>query len=317
VQRKLRVRLREGSLIRLFDPWRSPLCTCPLKYSLNPYTGCSHFCLYCYATSYIGVKNSRPKRDYKQRLVRDLARINPRLHIDIATSSDPYPPEEEQYRLTRWTLELLLPRGYRVLVITKSSMVARDADILSRGNAAVTVTVTTLDKSLAARLEPGAPPPSERVKAMKRLVDAGVPVGLRLDPIIPYLNSEREHVEAVIEAAASIGVRFLVTSTYKARPDSLKRLANAFPDLSARLHRLYREEGAWLHGYWYLPLKLRKNMMEAVKKIAEKYGLEFATCREGLQYMHTASTCDGSHLIPLRLKHSDLRRGGDTLDKYL
>jgi DNA repair photolyase len=303
-------RLRQGKVIGVFDPWSSPLCTCPLKYSLNPYTGCSHFCLYCYATAYIGVRPSTPKKDYKRRLLSDIesGRIDPRYHIDISTSSDPYPPEEERHRLTRWTLEQLLPRGYRVLIITKGALVARDRDILARGNAAVTVTITTLDAGLAAKLEPGAPPPRERLRALRLLSEAGVPVGIRLDPVFPSLTDSEEQVRNVLEAAREAGARFVVTSTYKARPDNLKRMLSAFPELEKRYTRLYRVEGEWMHGYWYLPREIRRRMMELVRGIALRLGYEFATCREGFPDMHTAPTCDGSHLIPLRIRPRGIHR---------
>ena len=302
-----------GRLIRVFDPWSSPLCTCPLKYSLNPYTGCSHFCLYCYATSYIGVRPSIPKQGYKRLLLRDLSIINPALHIDISTSSDPYPPEEERHRLTRWTLEQLLPRGYRVLIITKGALVARDRDLLASGNAAVTMTITTLDRGLAARLEPGASPPRDRVEALRALHESGVPIGLRLDPILPHLNDDPKMIREVLEAARGAGARFVVTSTYKARPDSLRRIMEAFPELGERYRRLYRVEGRWMHGYWYLPAEKRRRMLEAVRREAERLGMQYATCREGFQDTHTAPTCDGSHLIPRRLPLPRRQR----LDPYL
>ena len=297
-------RLRGGRVVNVFDPWSSPLCTCPLKYSLNPYTGCSHFCLYCYATAYIGVRPSTPKKDYKRRLLHDIESgvLDPRLHIDIATSSDPYPPEEEKYRLTRWTLEQLLPRGYRVLIITKGSLVARDRDLLARGNAAVTMTITTMDPGLAARLEPGAPPPRERVRSLHLLHEAGVPVGLRLDPIFPGLTDDEDSMREVLEAAREAGARFVVVSTYKARPDNLRRVLEAFPELRERYQRLYRREGRWLHGYYYLPDALRKEILLRAKRLAESLGYEFATCREGFPELHSAPTCDGSHLIPRRLE---------------
>jgi DNA repair photolyase len=301
--------LRSGKVIRAFDPWSSPLCTCPPKYSLNPYTGCSHFCLYCYATAYIGVKPSTPKKNYKRRLLHDLERVvDPQYHIDIATSSDPYPPEERRYRLTRWTLEQLIPRGYKVLIITKGDLVAEDADLLAGGNAAVTLTITTLDRELARRLEPGAPPPQSRIAALERLTSAGVPVGIRLDPNLPFLNDDEAQIAEVLEAAAAAGARFVVTSTFKARPDSLRRVTAAFPELGEKYHRLYRIEGRWMHGYWYLPTTLRASILERVRRHTVRVGMEYATCREGMAHTHTAPTCDGSHLIPAR-RPPPVRRG--------
>jgi len=114
-------RARPRGLLAPFDPWKSPLCTCPFKLSLNPYTGCSFKCVYCYATAYIGLRDSEPKKDFKRRLARDLARWPPPTLVNIGTSSDPYPPIERFYGLTRSALEELLPRGYRVLVTTKGT----------------------------------------------------------------------------------------------------------------------------------------------------------------------------------------------------
>ncbi|HIP65676.1 MAG TPA: radical SAM protein [Pyrodictium sp.] len=303
------MRLRDGKIVRVFDPWKSPLCTCPPKYSLQPYTGCSHFCLYCYATAYIGRKPSTPKQRALERLKYDIEHIiDPNYHIDLSTSSDPYPPEEAELRLTRKILELLIAHGLKVLIVTKSSLVARDVDILSRGNAAVTITITTLDKSLAKLIEPGAPPPEERVKAIEKLVANNVPVGVRLDPILPYLNDDRESIRNVLEAIASAGARFVVTSTYKARPDNLRRLVSMFPELEEKYYRLYKVEGKWQYGYWYLRTDLRRKMLELVRQEASRLGLQFAVCREGFKDMLTAPSCDGSHLIARRMRPR--KRGG-------
>ena len=295
--------LRNGRVVRVFDPWGSPLCTCPPKYSLQPYTGCSHFCLYCYATAYIGLRKSTPKKNFMKRLLHDIRHvIDPRYHIDMSTSSDPYPPEEAEYRLTRKALEAMVPHGLKILIITKGSLVARDVDIISRGNVAVTMTITTLDKSIASRLEPGAPSPGERIHALRLLKERGVPVGVRVDPIIPGINDDQYMVRELLEAVRDAGAVFIVTSTYKARPDNLKRMIRGFPELENMLRNIYLEEGRWMYGYWYAPFKLRKKLMEMVKNEADRLGLQFATCREGMVHLHTAKTCDGSHLIPLRIR---------------
>ncbi|WP_317896430.1 SPL family radical SAM protein [Pyrofollis japonicus] len=315
---KRRQILRSGKVVNAFDPWGNPLCTCPPKYSLNPYTGCSHFCLYCYATSYIGRKPSTPKKNYKERLLYDIAHvIDPRFHIDMSTSSDPYPPEEAKYKLTRWSLEQLLPLGFKVLIITKGSLVARDAKLLASGNAAVTMTITTLDETLARRLEPGAPSPRDRILALKRLNEEGVPVGIRLDPVFPLLTDSEENISEVLEAARAAGARFVVTSTYKAKPDNYKRMLEAFPELRQKYDELYKIRGERLYGYRYLPLEIRKEILLRVRKIALRLGMEYATCREGFPNLHTAPTCDGSHLIPLRIRARITRKSSRTLNEFI
>ncbi len=287
-----------------FDPWKSPLCTCPFKLSLNPYTGCSFKCIYCYATAYIGLRESAPKRDFVRRLRRDMARWPPPVIVNIGTSSDPYPPIEAFYRLTRAALEELLPRGYRVLVTTKGTLYAkRDIDLLAAGNAAVTPTITTLSEPLARLLEPGAPSPESRLRAAAAASRAGVPVAARLDPVIPFYNDDEYELRELVGRLADAGARFIVTSTFKGRPDSLAR----FRSLGAageRLYKLYREKGVRIGGYIYLPRAMRERLLHPVVDEARKLGLEYATCREGLRGKEwfNAGSCDGSHLIPSRVR---------------
>ncbi len=286
-------------MLCVFDPWKSPLCTCPPKYSLQPYTGCSHFCLYCYATSYVGRKPSTPKKRFIERLKRDLDQADLSLVIELSTSSDPYPPVEEGLMLTRRTLGVLMSRGARVLITTKSGLVARDTDILSRTCAAVMLTITTLDEGLARKLEPGAPPPSKRIEALRILSRARVPVGVRVDPVIPGLNSDPAALEELIARAHEAGAQHVVTSTYKAKPDNFRRMIEAFPDMEGVWRRMYLEKGELIHGYRYLPKSERIKILKPVVEAARKHGMTYATCREGLKSKEffNAPSCDGSHLI--------------------
>ncbi len=292
---------KEGDVIRRFDPWGSHLCTCPPKYSLQPYTRCSHGCLYCYATRYVGVGRSRPKRDLEARVIRDLRRLDPSLPVELSTSSDPYPPEEGVLRLTRRVLRLLASAGFRILVTTKGDLVVRDADVL-RGAAAVMITVTTLDAGTAGRLEPGAPDPEARLRAAAELSELGIPVGVRVDPVIPGLTDDPADLRELVSAAAEAGAAHVVTSTYKATPDGLRRMEAAFPGLAAEWRRAYRIEGRWIGGYWYLPRRVREGMLAPVVGRARDVGLTYATCREGLTDpgFFRAPSCDGTHLIPTR-----------------
>ncbi len=286
------------SVISVFDPWRSPLCTCPRKYSLHPYTGCSHFCLYCYATSYIGRRPSIPKKDFLRRLRRDLRFIDRRLVVEMSTSSDPYPPLESWVMLTRKTLELLSKHGIRVLITTKSDIVVRDIDVLLSTPSAVMLTITTISDEKASKLEPGAPSPSRRIKAVARLAEKGVPVGVRIDPLIPGINDDPDEIEKLVRAVAEAGARHIVTSTYKARWDNLKRMMQAYPEKREYWRRLYVLRGERIHGYMYLEKGLRRKILKPVVEAALKHGLTVATCREGLgpEYFR-APSCDGTHLI--------------------
>ncbi len=291
---------REGTLIRLFDPWGNPLCTCPRKYTLNPYTGCSFFCIYCYATAYIGRKPSTPKKDYFNRLLKDIARIDRSLPVNMSTSSDPYPPIEAKLGITRRTLKLLVDNKIRVLITTKGVIYTRDIDIITRGNVAITPTITTLDDSISSRIEPNAPPPKERIEALREASNNGIPAGVRIDPIMPYINDDPYEIEELVAILSNIEtVDFIVTSTYKARPDNFKRVIQAFPELENKYRRLYREEGILFHGYTYLKPSIRLKLLEPVFRYARKYGLKYAHCREGFrgkEYFN-APSCDGTHLL--------------------
>lgn len=274
-------------LIQTFDPWSGRFCTCPPKYSLNPYTGCSHGCLYCYITSYIphGFQ-SRPKKNLIPRLSRDLKKCQGR-YLSISNSSDPYPPEEKKYKLMTKILPLLKESGIKVLLVTKSNLITRDIPILRTMSLAVSLSITTLDTNWAKKIEPYAPPPLERLHALKLLSSAHIPCSVRLDPLIPGVNDEE--ITDIITAISPY-CKHVVSSTVKPRRDSMKRLSVILPDIATNL--CFQLQG----NTYYLPKKQRYGLMKKVKQECEAHHLTFATCREGFPEMHTA-TCDGSHLI--------------------
>jgi len=285
------------SVIREFDPWKSPLCTCPPKYSLSPYTGCGHACIYCYASSYIrNFYKVRPKKNLLVRIKRDLRKIDKNKVISIANSSDPYTPPEAELKLTRDVLKILISAGCKILLVTKSDLVLRDLGIIKRGEVSVSITVTTLNERLAKVLEPGAPSPERRIKAIRILSREGVGVSVRVDPIIPLINDDFRELEKLIAELSKAGAKHLVTSTYKAKPDSLARIVRAFPDHAQKFRELYLNEGERISGYWYLKKPRRLDLIKEIRSIAFSYGLTFASCREGFGYLNTA-VCDGSHLI--------------------
>ena len=280
-------------MIRLFDPWGDSYCTCPRKYSLNPYTGCEHGCVYCYITSYIPrAFEARLKKNLLDEVRRQRARLDPKLVISIANSSDPYTPMERRFKRTRACLRLL--RAHRVLIVTKSDLVTRDIDILREMRSCVSMTVTTLDEDAARRLEPGAPAPRRRLRALEKLRDEGIPVACRVDPIIPGINHD---ASGLIQELGEIGVTHVVSSTYKARPDSWRRFSRAFPEEAEELRALYFRRGKRHGNAWYLPRETRVKMLRRVMEECASRGIGFATCREspGLRTPN-AGSCDGSHL---------------------
>lgn len=280
-------------LISEFDPWRSKLCTCPPKLTLNPYTGCDHQCVYCYASSYIPkFFNCRPKKDLVPKLRNEAAKLKGEI-VSIANSSDPYPSIEANAGVTRKCLEILSKSNCKLQLITKSNLVTRDVDLLGKIPSMVSLTITTDDDGLARLVEPHAPPPSERLKAVEILVAKGIPATVRVDPIIPFFN---DNPETLIKTLASIGVKHVTGSTYKAKPDSWRRISLAMPETAEKLKTLYFEKGEKRGRYIYLPKYLRLQLMQSIRQTANKLGIKFGTCREGLSHLNTA-TCDGSWLL--------------------
>jgi len=281
-------------LISRFDPWRSGLCTCSPKLTFNPYTGCDHQCVYCYASSYIpNFGNCRPKKNLIATLKREAAKLNGET-ISIANSSDPYPHAEASEGLTRQCLEILAASRCKIQVITKSNLVVRDCDLLSKVPSTVALTITTLDDSLARVIEPFAPSPSQRLRAAQDLTKAGVPVSVRIDPIIPFANDQPQQL---IEDLASIGIKHLTCSTYKAKPDNWMRLTQAMPELAGKLKTLYFEQGEKIGGNTLLSRDLRFKLLKSVRDLTVAQGMKFGVCREGLAGLNTAP-CDGSWLMP-------------------
>ena len=281
-------------LISSFDPWRSGLCTCPPKLTFNPYTGCDHQCIYCYASSYIpSFSDCRPKKDALAQLKREAAKLNGET-ISIANSSDPYPRTETSAGLTRRCLEILAESNCRIQIITKSNLVTRDDDLLGKVPSTVALTITTDDDNIAKLIEPHAPLPSQRLRAAQDLIKKGIPVSVRIDPIIPLVNDQPQKLIADL---ASIGVKHLTCSTYKAKADNWMRLPHAMPNVAEKLKPLYFHQGEKIGGSALLPKDLRYKILKNVRDLAVANGMKFGVCREGLAQLNTAP-CDGSWLMP-------------------
>ena len=163
-----------------------------LDYSLNPYTGCGHGCIYCYAPATIRYAGPEPwgsfvtaKTNIPVVLERELRKM-PRGVVGISTVTDPYQPAESRLKLTRSCLEVLQAKQFPICIQTKSALVIRDIDLIRDfRDLEVGLTVTTLDDEASAILEPGASPPRERLDALKRLADAGISTWAFVGPLVP------------------------------------------------------------------------------------------------------------------------------------
>lgn len=225
--------------------------------SINPYRGCEHGCIYCFARpshSYMGLSAGLDfesslfaKPNAAKLLEKELAKNNyqPRT-IAIGTNTDPYQPIEKQWRVTREILEVLEAANHPVAIVTKSALVTRDMDILSRmaskGLAKVAISITSLDRKLSRAMEPRAATPGLRLKAMRDLSAAGIPVSVMVAPVIPALNDHE--VERVLDSAHAAGALeagfILLRLPREVSPLFRDWLLNHYPDRYRHVMNLLR-----------------------------------------------------------------------------
>ena len=226
--------------------------------SINPYRGCEHGCVYCYARPTHGYLNLSPGLDFETRII---AKVNaaellrealsarnyvPKM-LNIGSATDAYQPAERRLRVTRSVIEVLSEARHPFSLITKSSGVERDLDLIAPmaadGLAAVYVSLTTLDPALARVMEPRAASPQRRLKTIEALARAGVPVGVSVSPVIPFINEPE--LERILEAAAEAGARrafsIVIRLPWEVSPLFQHWLEQHFPERAARTMARIRE----------------------------------------------------------------------------
>ena len=226
--------------------------------SINPYRGCEHGCVYCFARpthAYLGLS---PGLDFESKLFvkpdapalleKELsaASYQPRT-IAIGTNTDPYQPIERKYQVMRGILEVLERAGHPVGIVTKSAMILRDLDILARlaerNLVKVAISVTTLDPKLARTMEPRAATPGRRLEALRQLSRAGVPTSVMVAPVIPAINDME--IERILDAAALAGVKgagyVMLRLPLEVRDLFHEWLQANFPDRAAHVFKLIRD----------------------------------------------------------------------------
>lgn len=230
----------------------------PFNVSLNPYRGCEHGCIYCYARPTHSYQGLSPGLDFESKI---FAKVNaPELlrrelakpsyvpeSIALGVNTDAYQPCERELRLTRRVLEVLQECEHPVGLITKSALIERDIDILAamaaRQQAAVAITVTTLDPAIARTLEPRAAAPARRLRTIRTLAAAGIPVGVSISPIIPFITEpEIERLlEAVHEAGATSAHYVVLRLPWEVNPLFQQWLQAHFPERAQRVMNRVRE----------------------------------------------------------------------------
>jgi DNA repair photolyase len=223
----------------------------PFDRSINPYRGCEHGCIYCFARPTHSYLNLSPGLDFETKLIakRNIAEVlraelgrrsyRPQ-NLAIGTATDCYQPIERELRLTRSVIELLQEVRHPFGLVTKSSAVERDLDVIApmaaQHLAAVYVTITTLDGELARKLEPRAAAPHRRLRTVRTLAEAGVPVGVSVAPQIPFVTEDMEKVlEAAWEAGARSAFYTVIRLPWEVAPLFKQWLELHYPQRAARI----------------------------------------------------------------------------------
>ena len=194
----------------------------PFEQSINPYKGCEHGCVYCYARPTHAFLDLSPGLDFETRIfykTDPVARLQEAFErpgyqcrtLAIGTNTDPYQPGEKRLRVTRQVLETLLDYRHPVSIVTKGALILRDLDLLrelaGHGLATVAISITTLSNELKTKLEPRTASPSARLRVVRALAAAGVPVGVMFAPVIPVINDHE--IETVVAQSAQAGAGFV------------------------------------------------------------------------------------------------------------
>lgn len=224
-----------------------------LRYNMNLYRGCEHQCIYCDSRSECyGIEvfsDVLVKINAIDLLRRELARKRVKGTIGTGSMSDPYTFAEKRYNLTGRALEVIAEFGFPVHMLTKSDMVLKDLDALraiNRVHAVVSFTITTADDDLARKLEPGAPSPTRRLRAIQTLASHGIHTGVLLMPVLPFLTDDEANITRIVDAAADHGAEFVLpafsmTLRDRQRTYYYRKLDALFPGVRARYEQRFGE----------------------------------------------------------------------------
>jgi DNA repair photolyase len=257
----------------------------PFAFSLNPYMGCAHRCTFCYVRAF-EARADRPwddrygasirvKTNVAEVLRRELARPSwEREPVAIGAATDPYQPAEGRYRLTRACIEAFADAASPFAIITRGPLIVRDVDVLAeaarRADVSVTFSVPTLDGEIWRRTEPGTSPPRQRLRALSRLVEAGIDARVGMAPILPGLSDRPELLAEVVREARAAGATGIWSNLLYLRPGTrehfLTALERDWPELLPEYERLY-SRGA------YLPRRETDPVRERVRSLTRAHGV--------------------------------------------
>ena len=257
----------------------------PFAWSLNPYMGCVHRCTFCYVRAF-EARADRPwddrygssirvKTNVADVLRRELARPSWQCEpVAVGAATDPYQPAEGRYRLTRGCIEAFAEAASPFAIITRGPLIVRDVDVLAdaarRADVSVTFSVPTLDAEIWRRTEPGTSPPRQRLRALSRLVEAGIDARVGMAPILPGLSDRPELLAEVVREARAAGATGIWANLLYLRPGTREHFLGAlerdWPELLPEYDRLYRR-GA------YLPRRETDPVRQRVRSLARSHGV--------------------------------------------
>ena len=284
--------LRQGHFVEYFSlPSRGLLNRCvsnrrmPFTWTINPYRGCEFACKYCYARYTHEFMEMRDGVDFERKIYvkqqaawllrRDLKKVKRGEEIAIGTATDPYQPAEKRFEVTRSILEeFALHSGFEIGIVTKSDLVTRDIDVLRRvagqNQLFVNITITTLDTNLARILEPRAPRPDLRLKAVKELNIAGVRAGVICAPVVPGITDSPAALDALAKATKEAGGKYIYANPLFLKPCSasifLPFLEKEFPQLVDDYRKRYAEKS-------FVSKVYAKRISELMASLRKKHGI--------------------------------------------
>jgi DNA repair photolyase len=258
------------------------------RWSLNPYMGCAHQCTFCFVRAFERLADRpsddrygtsiRVKTNLVEQLRRELARPSwAREQVAVGTATDPYQPAEGRFRLTRGAIQAMGEAATPFGIITRGPLIVRDLDVLDeaarRADVSVTFSVPTLDREIWRLTEPGTPPPHQRLRALRTLVDAGIRVSVGMAPILPGLSDRPELLEDVVRAARDAGATGVWANLLYLKPGTrehfLEHLARDWPELLPTYEALYAT-GAYAPKDVIAPLKAQVGGLARRHEIADR-----------------------------------------------
>jgi DNA repair photolyase len=255
-----------------------------MKWTLNPYRGCTHGCHYCFARKYqphleLDADDQFAsvifiKTNFVDVLRRELDKPSwAKESIGFGTATDPYQPIEGTYKLSRGTLEALRDAASPVGIVTKGPMIVRDKDVLQdlskRATCRVHISIPTVDEDAWEKLEPGVAHPNQRLRAVRELVDAGIDCGVLMAPIVPGFSTQPAKMERTIKAIADSGARSVGAMVMHleggTRNHFMAMLQREYPEMVAKYTQLYASK--------YVPKDYDRRVQEVVSLMRERYGI--------------------------------------------